>query len=317
MKRRSGKAFHKLLVSTIPGVKAAPYPGFIEPNLATTRSKVPTGAGWLYEIKLDGYRTQLHWRNKRATMFTRSALDWTKEFAPIAEAAAELAADQVILDGEVVVQNEDGVPDFHALRRAIFSAPERLVFFAFDLLYLDGYDLRGAALSERRRVLEQLLKKPPGGRIHLSEASDGPGDELFDEARAMKLEGIVAKRASSPYRSARTDSWIKVKCLQTLTLPVIGFIPAGGGAIAALRLGRQEGNELVYAGKVGTGFSQKTAQTVRQRLEPLMRRTPPLAKPLRKKDTIWVEPKLSAKVEILELTDDGYVRQASFKGLSE
>ena len=127
--------------------------------------------------------------------------------------------------------------------------------------------------------------------------------------------GIVAKRIDLPYGSGRVEGWIKTKCVKLMELPIIGFVPAKGRSIAALRLARREGEELVYAGKVGTGFTQKTAQSVRERLEPLLRKNPPLAKPLRKKDTIWVEPRLSARVQLLEITEDGQVRAGSFKGL--
>src|SRR6185295_2819200 len=129
-------------------------------------------------------------------------------------------------------------------------------------------------------------------------------------------EGIVAKRVDRPYRSGRGETWIKVKAKRAMTLPIIGYVPAAGGSIAALRLGRREGRKLVYAGKVGTGFSARSAQSVRERLLPLHRPTAPLGKPLTKKGTIWVEPKLSAAIELTELTDDGLVRHASFKGLA-
>lgn len=312
----AGKAFHKLLVRTIQGVKAAPFPGFVPACQPLLRKVLPEGERWQYEIKLDGYRVQIHWRNREARAYTRKQVDYTAEFAPICTAAAQLPADAAILDGEVIVQNAAGVPDFHALRRAIAREPGRLLFYAFDLLYLDGYDLRSAALAERRRILAELLAGLPGTRIHMSETIEGAaGAELLRHACSLGIEGIVAKRIDAPYRSGDVESWIKVKCVKTLELPIIGYVPAAGRSIAALRLARRDGADLVYAGKVGTGFSVRTAQTVRERLEPLMRKTPPLAKPLRKKDTVWVEPTLSAKVELLEMTEDGQVRHASFKGL--
>jgi bifunctional non-homologous end joining protein LigD len=131
----------------------------------------------------------------------------------------------------------------------------------------------------------------------------------------MGLEGIVAKRADAPYRSGRVETWIKVKCLKAMRLAVIGYVPAKGNSIAALRLARREGDRLVYAGKVGTGFSVRTAQSVRERLEPLMRKTPPVSHPLKRPDTTWVEPIVDADIACTDLTDDGMVRHASFKGL--
>jgi bifunctional non-homologous end joining protein LigD len=300
----------RFIARTLPGAKAAPFPAFIEPNNPTLEPKLPVGDKWQYEIKFDGYRTQVHLRGGKG-----SGLDWSDKFATIGEAAKEIPANAAIIDGEIVVQNEKGIPDFGALRSAIGREPHRLLFYAFDLLHLDGLDLRGAALSDRRRVLAMLLGKQPG-RISLSETIDEPGDALFEHACQVGLEGIIAKRTDAPYRSGRVETWIKVKCLKAMTLAVIGYVPAKGNSIAALRLARRDGDKLVYAGKVGTGFSVRTAQSVRERLEPLMRKTPPLAKPLKRPDTTWVEPTVQADIVCMDVTDDGMVRHASFKGLS-
>lgn len=142
---------------------------------------------------------------------------------------------------------------------------------------------------------------------------DAPGDVLYRRAAEIGSEGLVAKRVDSLYRSGRVENWIKTKVLRAMRLAVIGFVPAPGNSIAALRLGRREGDALVYAGKVGTGWNARTAQSVRERLNPLVRRTAPLARPLRKPDTVWVEPKIDADIACMDLTDDGMVRHASFK----
>ena len=300
---------------SIKGAKRAPFPGLVQFCHPILRTNVPEGPDWLYEVKLDGYRAQLHHRHGEACAYTRNGLDWTGEFAPLCIALAELPARSVVLDGEVVVPGINGVPDFGALRGAIHSAPERLVYYAFDLLYLDGFDLRTARLDDRRRVLLQLIAAgKPSGRILMSETIDVPGAELLRRACAMGLEGVVAKRVAAPYRGERCDSWIKVRCVKSERLAVIGYVPARGKSIAALRLGRREGTTFRYVGKAGTGFTERSAQSVRERLEPLMRRTPPVPK-LRKMDTVWVEPKLTAKIEYRGVTEDGMLRHPSFKGL--
>jgi bifunctional non-homologous end joining protein LigD len=305
----------RFIARTLKGAKTAPFPTFIEPCKPTLKPKPPVGDKWQYEIKLDGYRVQLHVRGGKATVFTSSGLDWSDRFATIAEAAKQIPANAAVLDGEVVVQNDDGIPDFGALRAAIGREPHRLLFYTFDILHLDGFDLRGAALSDRRRILAMLIEKLPRAPILLSETIDEPGDVLFQHACEMGLEGIVAKRSDAPYRSGRVETWIKVKCLKAIRLAGIGYVPAKGNSIAALRLARREGDKLVYAGKVGTGFSVLTAQSVRARLEPLMRKTPPTAKPLNRPDTTWVEPTVEADIACIDLTDDGMVRHANFKGL--
>jgi bifunctional non-homologous end joining protein LigD len=301
-------------VSALKGVREVPFPGFVPLCHPTLRTKLPEGGDWLYEAKLDGYRAQLHRHDGKAVAYTRNGLDWTDAFAPLCAALAEVPARSMVLDGEVVVPGADGVPDFGAVRGAIASAPERLAYYAFDLLHLDGFDLRGARLDERRRVLAQLVAGKPGGRILMSETIDSSAAELLRSACAMGLEGVVAKRASAPYRGERSENWIKVRCMKSERLAVIGYVPASGNSIAALRLGRCQGNELIYVGKAGTGFTERSAQSVRERLQPLIRRTPPVPK-LRKRDTVWVEPKLTAKIEFRGMTEDGMLRHPSFKGL--
>ena len=299
------------------GVTQAPFPGFIEPMHPTQHAKVPTGAQWQYEIKLDGWRGQLHLRASVAKMFSRNGHDITDKCATIATAAGDIQARTAIFDGEiVVVQDSRGVPDFLALRSAMSRGQGRLLFFAFDLMHLDGFDLRAASLADRRAVLKQVLANKPGGRILMSETIDleEPPALLYRHACELGMEGLVAKRVDAPYRSGRVQSWIKVKCVRRLALPIIGYVPSGN-TIVAIRLGRHDGRELVYAGKAGTGFTVKSAQSVRERFLPLHRKTPPLAKPLKRPDTIWVEPQVEADIAFTEITDDGMLRHASFKGL--
>jgi bifunctional non-homologous end joining protein LigD len=313
------QAFRKLVLRTLTGVAQEPFPGFIEPMHPTQHSNLPVGARWQYEIKLDGWRGQLHLRNGAAKIFSRNGNDLTAQCASIVAAAGAMQATSAVLDGEIVVQDSRGVPDFLALRSAMSRGQNRLLFYAFDLMHLDGYDLRAASLADRRGVLAQLLAGAPGGRILMSETIDiaEPPELLFRHACELGMEGIVAKRADAPYRSGRVRSWVKVKCIRHLALPIIGYVPSKGNTIAAIRLGRPEGGALVYAGKAGTGFTVKSAQSVRERLAPLHRKTPPLATPLKRPDTIWVEPNVIADIAFTELTEDGMLRQASFKGLKE
>ena len=313
------KAFRTLMMRTLPGAKRAPFPSFIEPMHPSQHSKPPVGAKWQYEIKLDGWRGQLHIRNGAATIFSRNGNDLTAGCATIATAAADIPATDAVLDGEIVVPGRNGIPNFLELRSAMTRDQGRLLYYAFDLLHLDGFDLRAVALADRRALLAQLTAGSLGGRILMSETIEmqEPPELLYRHACELGMEGIVAKRIDAPYRSGRVQSWIKVKCIRHLALPIIGYVPQKGNSIAAIRLGRQEGGALVYAGNAGTGFTVASAQRVRARLLPLHRKTPPLAKPLRRPDTIWVEPTVTADIAFTELTEDGMLRHASFKGLKE
>ena len=305
------------MMRTLPGAQRAPFPSFIEPMHPSQHSKPPVGARWQYEIKLDGWRGQLHLRRGAANLFSRNGNDLTASCTTIATAAADIPASDAVLDGEIVVPGRNGIPNFLELKSAMTRGQSRLLYYAFDLLYLDGFDLRPVPLADRRRLLAQLLAGSPGGRILTSETIDiqEPPDLLYRHACELGMEGIVAKRVDAPYRSGRVQTWVKVKCVRRLALPIIGYVPQKGNSIAAIRLGRPEGGALVYAGKAGTGFTVKSAQSVRERLLPLHRKSPPLAKPLKRPDTIWVEPKVIADIAFTELTEDGMLRHASFKGL--
>jgi bifunctional non-homologous end joining protein LigD len=305
------------MMRTLPGAKRAPFPSFIEPMHPSQHSKPPVGARWQYEIKLDGWRGQLHLQRGAAKLFSRNGNDLTASCTTIATAAADIPASDAVLDGEIVVPGRNGIPNFLELKSAMTRSQSRLLYYAFDVLHLDGFDLRPVPLADRRRLLAQLLAGSPGGRILMSETIDiqEPPDLLYRHACELGMEGIVAKRVDAPYRSGRVQTWVKVKCVRRLALPIIGYVPQKGNSIAAIRLGRPEGGALVYAGKAGTGFTVKSAQSVRERLLPLHRKSPPLAKPLKRPDTIWVEPKVIADIAFTELTEDGMLRHASFKGL--
>jgi bifunctional non-homologous end joining protein LigD len=301
----------------LPAAKAASFPSFIEPALATLRSKVNSGTGYVHELKLDGYRVQAHLHDGRVTLYTRSGLDWTNRFPTVAADLARLPAGKLVIDGEVISADAKGHPNFSALQDDLKQRRYgRMVYYAFDLLHLDGFDTRAAPLIERKRVLQSFLAEAAAASplvLYSEHFEDGP--DLYARTREMGLEGIVSKRADAPYRSGRGEQWLKVKCWQRDRFAVIGFVPEGSTGLLKLRLARREGRELVYVGRVGTGWDRKTAGRIRRAMEPLARPTAPLAKPLTKRDTTWVEPRLDAEITYAEITNDGMVRHPVSKRL--
>ena len=247
------------------GAKPAAMPGFITPQLATLKSNAPSGSQWLNEIKYDGYRVQLHASGGRTTAYTRNGLDWTKRFAGVAQAFR--IPRQAIVDGEAVVI-EDGRTNFSELQAALAARKQgRIEYYAFDLLYLDRYDLRAVAQIERKRLLKELFDRYElGPPLRYSEHLTGNGEEMFAHAAKLDWEGIVSKNPAAPYRSDRNEGWLKIKTAKRGTFPVVGFVKDPTG-VAALYLGKQEGEELIYMGKVGTGWSRTTSSKIRKQLE--------------------------------------------------
>jgi bifunctional non-homologous end joining protein LigD len=304
------------LARKLPGSIASQAPGFVPPQLATLRDAAPAGDRWLFEIKHDGYRAQLHLRDGEATIYTRGGHDWTRRFASVAADGVRMAAHEAVLDGEIVVAGQNGVSNFSAMQADLAAGRvDRFRFYAFDLLHLDGLDLRSAALEARKRVLAALIDGSDLKRIVYSEHLEEDGARMFGQACLMKLEGIIAKLRDGPYRSGRSENWLKIKCARRESFPIIGFVPGVGG-FAALRLGRREGDQLLYVGKAGIGFTAKIARELRQRLDRMKLAQSPLTAPVRKKDTTWMRPELMAEIEYRDVTDDGRVRHASFKGLA-
>jgi bifunctional non-homologous end joining protein LigD len=289
-------------------------PGFIKPQLATLKSKAPKGGQWLHEIKFDGYRIQVHINRGRKKVFTRNGLDWTKRFSIIA--GALVIPGEAIIDGEVVVTHE-GRTNFSELHAELAAGrQDRLVYYAFDLLWRNG-DLRDLPQIERKQALLDLLGEnddiePP---ILYSEHLTGDGQEMFEHAAKLNWEGIVSKNAGAPYRSDRNEAWLKVKCVQKGKFPVIGFIKDPSG-VAALYLGKKEGKDLVYMGKVGTGWSRTVSSQIRKQLDTVVSPKSKLTKPIRKPKATWVEPTFVADVEYRDITSEGLLRASSFKGLS-
>ena len=297
LKRRTNRA----VVAAVFGAKRAPFPAFIDPCDPILRNRAPDGSGWLHEIKIDGYRAQLHIHRGRVTIYSRSGYDWTGQFRQIAHATERLSAHELIIDGEATVYGSTGLPDFQALRRELAKKhSDRLVYLAFDLLYFDGYDLRGAPLIERKRALQRVLEKSPPKIVYVEHFEMDDGEAVYRHACKLKLEGIVSKRRDSRYRSGRQDSWLKLKCTKSDTFPIVAFVEKLGARprkIASLYVGRRQGDRLLYAGKARSGYTEAIAGAVRERLDPLIVRHSPLSVPVKKPKATWVKPVVQAEIE--------------------
>ncbi|WP_410176638.1 non-homologous end-joining DNA ligase [Sinorhizobium medicae] len=295
-------------------------PARVDPCLATLVDMPPKGPDWAYEVKWDGYRLAVHIKTGRVRVLTRGGYDWTERFPTIADDARRLAVKTAILDGEAVVLDDLGRSDFGMLQRALGRLPSAveagaIVFYAFDLLYLDGRDLRRLALRERRRLLEPLLAGREGA-IRLSEEVQADGDEFFRVACAHGLEGIIAKHVEKPYRSGRGEWWQKITCKRRDSFVVVGFEPSTvPGHLGRLLLAARKGDELVYVGGCGTGWSHDLSRELRNLLEGMATKTPAVS--LRRKNAVFTEPVLVAAVEYRAWTDDGKLRHASFKGIRQ
>jgi bifunctional non-homologous end joining protein LigD len=287
-------------------------PGFIKPQLATLKSKAPKGDQWLHEIKYDGYRVQVHLNRGRKKVFTRNGLDWTKRFTEIAGALA--IPGEAIIDGEVVVVHE-GRANFSELQAELAAGRQgRLVYYAFDLLWRNG-DLRKLPQIERKQRLRDLLgENDVELPVLYSEHLTGDGQKMFEHAAKLNWEGIISKRADAPYRSERGEAWIKIKTIQREKFPVVGFVKDPSG-VAALYLGKQEGKELRYMGKVGTGWSRTVSSQIRKQLDTVISPKSKLTKPIREPKATWVEPTFYADVEYKDITSEGLLRASAFRGL--
>ena len=303
--RRKGKA------------ASAAIPAFRDVQLATLVDAVPTGSGWLHEVKYDGYRALLACGGGSAKAFTRTGLDWSDRFAPIVAAAAALPAGALI-DGEVVALDKDGRPSFSALQAALQEGGD-LHYFAFDLLEADGEDLTPLPNSERKDRLRALLDGIEAP-IHYAEHVAKGGEALFAKLCADGYEGIVSKAADAPYRGRRTRSWLKIKCTRRQEFAILGFTESdkAGRDLRSLLVGVKEGDRFRYAGRVGTGYDAKSRDMLLAKLRPLVRKTPAADVPrIAAKGARWVTPKLVAEVAFAEFTGDQVLRHASYLGLRE
>jgi bifunctional non-homologous end joining protein LigD len=306
--------------STLHGALKTGMPQELSPQLATLVTEPPEGDEWLHEIKYDGYRLLCYIDKGSARLVSRRGQDWTERFGVIATQASRLST-EAVLDGEMVLLKPDGTTDFQALQNLVKSgAAGEPVYYVFDLPFLDGYDLTRVPLERRRELLEEVL--PASGSIRFSEHIRGRGGEVFRNACRLGLEGIVSKRADSAYEQRRSDSWLKVKCVKRQEFVVGGYTEPRGSrsGFGALLVGLHEGGGLRYAGRVGTGFTERTLAALAGRLSDLESDAPPFSNPPSGREARgvhWVRPELVCEVEFTEWTREGVLRHPSFKGLRE
>ena len=314
----------KKATGTLTGAHKAKIPAQLKPELATLVDSAPAGE-WSYEIKFDGYRIMARIDHDQVQLFTRNGHDWTHKLPKQAEALAALGLESAWLDGEMVVANEQGVPDFQALQNAFDSGSSTdILYYLFDLPYLNGVDLREVAVEERRAALSTVLGAHEQPLLRFSEAFDETPDALLNSACQMQMEGLIGKRLGSPYVSRRSGDWIKLKCKHRQEFVIVGYTDPKGArsAFGALLLGLhdRDSGELRYAGKVGTGFNEMTLKSILAQLKPLQVKTAAVVNPpsgFEAKGVHWLKPKLLAEVAFAEMTKDGSVRHAVFHGLRD
>ncbi|NWK96315.1 DNA ligase D [Sphingobium lactosutens] len=304
--------------------KSSPRPpAFVKPQLATLVDSVPTGNDWLHEIKYDGYRALISACGDKVRIFTRNGLDWTEKFPALVRSLVALDLPPALIDGEIVAFGPDGNPSFSALQtvlkrgRGAESEDAPLSLFAFDLLSLEGMDLKPLSTIERKERLEALLRdaEPP---IHVADHVIGAGEQLYRSLCDAGQEGIISKRADAPYRSARTRNWVKVKCTRRQEFVLVGWIKsdARGRPFRSLLLAQKEGRKLVYKGKVGTGFNADMMTDLTEAMKKIATDAPPVEVPAAEaRGVCWIRPQLVAEIAFAEFTAEGRVRHSSFLGL--
>ncbi|WP_085613006.1 MULTISPECIES: DNA ligase D [unclassified Pseudomonas] len=318
------KAPRKPASGKLTGAHKASIPAQLKPQLATLVESAPEG-DWQYEIKFDGYRIMARIDQDQVQLFTRNGHDWTHKLPKQAQALAALGLESAWLDGEMVVADADGVPDFQALQNAFDSGrSENIVYYLFDLPYLNGVDLREVPVEERRAALATVLKTHQDPLLRFSEAFDETPQALLNSACQMRMEGLIGKRLGSSYVSRRSSDWIKLKCKHRQEFVIVGYTDPKGArsSFGALLLGLhdRDSGELRYAGKVGTGFNETTLKSILAQLKPLRVKKPAVANPptgFEAKGVHWLKPSLLAEVAFAEMTQDGSVRHAVFHGLRE
>ncbi|WP_047488440.1 DNA ligase D [Terriglobus sp. TAA 43] len=316
---KKAPTFNNASLAKLPKEK---LPEFIKPQLAQEATAPPSGDEWLHEIKLDGYRMQARKQGSRVQLFTRSGLDWTHRMKSVAEAIKTLPVQDAILDGEVVVLDEKGLSSFAHLQ-ASFEKNEKhpLTFFLFDLLHLNGHNTRGLPLKERKRLLHTLLDDEKDG-LRLSEDIAGDGAKIFRSACELHAEGIISKKADAAYHSGRSTLWLKSKCVLEQEFVIGGWVDLSNGSrgVGSLLLGYyDDAGKLIYAGRTGTGFTQKTHKLLRDKLDAIESKATPFVAidAAGRKDAHWVKPQLVAQVRFATWTAENLVRQAAFQGLRE
>ncbi len=311
-------------LAKLPGARKSILPPFVEPSLAVLVPRPHAGEGWIHEIKHDGYRIQARIEGGKLKLLTRKGLDWTKRFPAVGDALRALPVKAALIDGEIIVQDEQGHATFSGLQSDLKAGRhDRMVYYAFDLLHLDGFDLRGVPLSERKRLLGELITaSAPGFALRFNDHLDQPGEDILAEACRLGLEGIVSKRKDLPYVSGRGEHWVKSKCMLRQEFVVVGFLPASDrkNAVGSLVLGYFDNGELMHAGRAGTGYSAAEAGSLYKLLLPLQSARPKFGNTVSRpaaRDVVWVKPQAVAEIEYRGRTADGLVRQAAFVGLRE
>lgn len=310
-------------LSRTSGIRRPTLPKRIPVELAVLEKQAPEGNDWLHEIKFDGYRMLARIEDGRARLVTRNDQDWTARFPELADAFASFGSSGTVFDGEIVRLKHDGISSFAALQEALSNEETRdLVYYAFDLLFLDGVDLRRSPLEKRKQLLAGALANASAS-VRFSEHRVGGGKAIFTQACALKLEGIVSKRRTSLYSGTRNPDRLKVKCLNTEEFVIIGYTEPQRSRVGfgALLVGYYTpSGELTYAGKVGTGYSREFLESFQARLKRIEQDQPTAALP---KGTYvrarvhWVKPRYLAQVEFTEWTRDNILRHPSFLGLRE
>jgi len=303
--------------SNLAKARAADQPNIMNVELATLVERPPDSDNWLHEVKLDGYRILCILKNGAARLYTRNQNDWTGAFAHIARAAQRLPVEQAVIDGEVVILNAKGISDFQALQNLMkMGRHGDILYYAFDIVHCNGYDLTATPLIERKELLRQLLQNEPDP-LRYSDHIQGHGKTTHEQACQFGLEGIVSKKIDSPYRQTRSKDWLKTKCRARQEFVIGGYIDPGGSRkhFGALLLGYYDGPDLIYCGRAGTGFTEQSLKRIHGELTARKRDTRPFKNPPDVRKAHWVEPELVAEVEFAQWTDDNILRQASFQGL--
>ncbi|HWH40584.1 MAG TPA: non-homologous end-joining DNA ligase [Usitatibacter sp.] len=306
--------------SAIPsGARAAKLPLALFPQLATLVDEAPTGDGWIYELKFDGYRIVARIDGDDVRLFTRNGNNWTVRLKALAEEVRQLGIASAWLDGEIVVLNSKGIPDFQLLQNAFDSSKTRdIVYFVFDLPHFGGYDLTRVPLVERRQLLAKVLESNASPHVRFSEAFDLPASRLLEGACKQGLEGLIGKRSDAPYTSTRSAAWVKIKCSKRQEFVVAGFTDPKGSRIGfgSLLLGVHDAEgRLRFAGSVGTGFDDAGLRELYARLKSLETDKDPFFERRRDVKGHWVKPRLVAEVAFTEWTGDGRIRHPVFHGL--
>jgi bifunctional non-homologous end joining protein LigD len=300
-------------------MRTDPVPSFIPPMLANSRKQPFNDTGWIFEVKLDGFRMIADIKKNSLRIYSRNNVTWNDRFGEIAGILKKKIKQPCVLDGELVVLNEKGVPSFEMIHEYFQKKEGTPVYYVFDVLFLNGRDLRPLELGERKKILKKLIKK--SNNIRPCEYVEGNGVAFFNILKKNGFEGVVAKNKKSRYESGeRSGAWIKIKAFLSQEAVICGFTAPGGSRkrFGALILGVKTKKGLRHIGQAGSGFSEEMLELVYKKLRPLITKKSPFAEPvLTNTPAVWVKPKLVAEIKFSEWTKDGIMRQPTFQGLRE